>query len=105
MTDFSNTREQTAYGLTPHVIDEITAAARRNGVQKLVLFGSRAKGTYSRASDIDLAVYGGNVRAFSDEVEETVRTLLRFDVIDMSRNLQPPFREQIEKGVVLYAEV
>ena len=93
------------YGLKPTVIDEIISAAQRNGVQKLILFGSRAKGTYSRASDIDLGVYGGNVWGFHAEAEETVPTLLRFDVIDMGRPLSPDFRKQIEEGVVLYEEV
>ena len=93
------------YGLKPTVIDEIISAAQRNGVQKLILFGSRAKGTYSRVSDIDLGVYGGNVREFYAEAEETVPTLLRFDVIDMGRPLSPDFRKQIEEGVVLYEEV
>ena len=105
MTDFSRPRNPVAYGLKPHVIDEIISAAQRNGVQKLILFGSRARGTYSCASDIDLGVYGGNVREFHAEVEETVPTLLRFDVIDMGRPLSPDFRKQIEEGVVLYEEV
>ena len=93
-----------AYGLKPNVIEKIISTAQRNGVQKLVLFGSRAKGTYSRASDIDLGVYGGNVWGFHAEAEETVPTLLRFDVIDMGGQLSPAFRKQIEEGIVLYEE-
>ena len=96
---------ETVHGLKPIVIDEIISTARRNGVKKLVLFGSRARGTYTRASDIDLGVYGGNVRAFHAEAEETVPTLLRFDVIDMGGHLSPAFRKQIEEGIVLYEEV
>ena len=105
MSGFSCPRDPTAFGLKPNVIDELIATAQRNGVQKLVLFGSRARGTYSRASDIDLGVYGGNVREFHAEAEETVPTLLRFDVIDMGRPLSPDFRRQIEAGVVLYEEI
>ncbi len=94
-----------AYGLKPEVLAEIVALARRFGVQRLILFGSRSKDTYSRASDIDLAVCGGDAAGFALEAEETVPTLLRFDVVDMSRSLSPAFREEIEKGVVLYEKV
>ena len=93
------------YGLKEHVINEIISAARRSGVQKLVLFGSRAKGNYSRASDIDLAVYGGNAALFAEEAEETVSTLLRFDVVDMGGHLSANFRKQIEEGIALYEKI
>ena len=33
----------------------------KHQVEKVILFGSRARGDYGRASDIDLAVYGGNI--------------------------------------------
>ena len=93
------------YGLRETVVKEIVSLAEKNRVEKLVLFGSRAKGDYTRSSDIDLAVYGGNVDAFALEAEETVETLLFFDVIDMSAPLSPRFRNQIEGGVVLYEKV
>ena len=95
----------TRFGLKEEVIEELTALAEQYAIDKLVLFGSRAWGTYSRASDIDIAVYGGNVSGFAADAEETVRTLLRFDFIDMSAKLSAHFREQIERGVVLYAKV
>ena len=96
---------KTAHGLKPEVIETLISTAYRYGVQRFILFGSRARGTYSRASDIDLAVYGGDVAGFAAEVEETVPTLLRFNVIDMDRSLSPGFREEIGKGVVLYEKV
>ena len=36
------------------VIAEITQRCRRYGAQKIILFGSRAKGTATERSDIDL---------------------------------------------------
>jgi predicted nucleotidyltransferase len=53
-------------GLTPHyrkVIRDILAQAER--VDRAVLFGSRAMGTFGRASDVDLALEGQNLD-FSD---------------------------------------
>ena len=37
---------------------QLTALAAKHGAQKLVLFGSRARGDHTERSDIDLAVYG-----------------------------------------------
>ena len=41
-------------GIKQVVLDEIRELARRYGVKRVVLFGSRARGDYWRASDIDL---------------------------------------------------
>ena len=72
----------------------------------MILFGSRARGDYHRASDIDLAVSGGNVIAFSLDVEEFTSTLLTYDVVDLNKNLQAGFREAIEKeGKLLYEKI
>ena len=46
--------QETGIGLT--VIQEICALARKYDIDKVILFGSRARGDYRRASDIDLAV-------------------------------------------------
>lgn len=90
-------------GIKPTVIEEIIALARRCGVQKVILFGSRARGDYWRASDIDLAVKGGSVGEFAAAVEEETSTLLKFDVIDLSLPLQEDFLASIyQEGVVLY---
>ena len=37
---------------------QLAELARRHGAQRLVLFGSRARGDNKERSDIDLAVYG-----------------------------------------------
>jgi len=49
-------------GISLQVIDEIVTLAQKHNIEKVVLFGSRARGDYHRASDIDLAVYGGEAR-------------------------------------------
>lgn len=43
-------------GIKPIVIEEICDIARKYNVQKVVLFGSRARGNFKEKSDIDLAV-------------------------------------------------
>ena len=93
-------------GISEKVINEIISLAKKNNVEKVILFGSRARGDYHRASDIDLAVLGGNVTEFSLDVEELTSTLLTYDVVDMNKKLQAKFRESIEKeGKTLYEKI
>ena len=65
-------------------------------MKKVILFGSRARGDYHRASDIDLAVYGGNITEFALDVEEDTSTLLMYDVVDMGKKHQKNFEKAIE---------
>lgn len=88
------------------VIAEIVALAQKHNIDKVVLFGSRARGDHHRASDIDLAVYGGNVARFALDVEELTSTLLMYDVIDMSQKHHDEFVKSIEKeGKILYEKI
>ena len=93
-------------GISEEVIKEIIALAEKYAITKVVLFGSRARGDYHRASDIDLAVYDGDVTNFSLDVEEHTSTLLTYDVIDMNKNHQVGFLESIEKeGKIIYEKI
>ena len=67
-------------GIKQSVIQEICTLARKYDIDKVILFGSRARGDYSRASDIDLAVCGGNISRFALDVEEETTTPLKYDV-------------------------
>jgi len=88
------------------VIEEIRSLAEKYQIEKVVLFGSRARGDYGRASDIDLAAKGGDVVEFTLAVKETTSTLLRFDVVDLNRKVQGKLLESIEKeGIVLYEKI
>ncbi len=58
------------YNLSDNIVSEIAVVADRYNIKKIVLFGSRAKGTNSKTSDIDLAVYGGNAAMFSLDIDE-----------------------------------
>ena len=93
-------------GISEQVIKEITSLAEKYDITKVILFGSRARGDYHRASDIDLAVYGGDVISFSLDVEEHTSTLLTYDVIDMNKNHQVGILESIKKeGKILYEKI
>ncbi len=93
-------------GIKENVITEIVELAQKYDLQKVILFGSRARGDFQRASDIDLAVSGGNVAMFAVDVEEETSTLLQFDVVNLDLDLQEKLLESIKKeGMVLYEKV
>ena len=93
--------------LPEKVKDKIIELARKCGVKKVILFGSRARGDNWERSDIDLAISGGDRVRFTLDVDETdiVPTLLMFDVVDLDEPCNEDLRESINRdGVVLYEE-
>ena len=52
------------YNLPERVLREISLFARKHSVTKVILFGSRARGTNTERSDIDIAVYDGDFDKF-----------------------------------------
>lgn len=93
-------------GIQQKIIDEIIELAKKNRVEKVILFGSRARGDYKARSDIDLAFRGGNSSCFILDVDEETSTLLEFDVIDLDKPIQKELLESINReGVLLYEKV
>lgn len=93
-------------GIREQVIMEICEIAKRCQIDKVLLFGSRARGDFKRTSDIDLAVAGGDFLRFALDVEEETSTLLEFDIVDLNRCMQQELRDSIEKeGRVIYEKV
>ncbi len=93
-------------GVNEAVEKELIETAVKNEIEKLMIFGSRARGDYHRTSDIDLAVSGGNISAFSADIEEYVPTLLEFDIVNLDGSVQEDLRESIRKeGKLLYEKI
>ena len=88
--------------LPDRVLNEIQTFAAEHGVQKVILFGSRASGTNTQRSDIDIAVTGGDFSAFYWDVQEKVHSLLMFDVINIDGGISEALRDEILNGVVIY---
>lgn len=90
------------YGFSEAVKEALLQTANENGLQHLILFGSRARGDYRERSDIDLAVSGGNIAGFTLAIEEQVPTLLNFDVVNLDIPVQKELLDVIHKeGVIL----
>ena len=93
-------------GIKPIVIEEICDIARKYNVQKVILFGSRARGDFKTKSDIDLAVQGGDFIRFMLDVNEETSTLLKFDIVNLDEEIQNELRESIKKeGKIVYEEI
>ena len=99
-TDFSKT------GIRLEVIEEIKRFAEIYGMEKVILFGSRARGDWKRESDIDLAVKGGDADAFRLALEEETSTLLCYDVVSIDNDIKQYLMFAIEtEGMVLYEKI
>ena len=93
-------------GIKEQVIQEIIQLAKENQVEKVILFGSRARGNFKERSDIDLAICGGNSCHFIFDVDEETSTLLEFDVIDLDKPVQKELLEAIRReGILLYEKI
>ena len=93
-------------GIQDIVIEEIVELAKTYDLQKVILFGSRARGDYKLRSDIDLAVSGGDCIGFSLDVQETTSTLLFFDIVNLDGTVQKELLESIYKeGVSIYEKI
>lgn len=93
-------------GIKINVIEEIKSFAFKHDIQKVILFGSRARGDYKERSDIDLAILGGNGDLFALDVDEYTSTLLMYDVVNLDKSVQVELLESIQKeGITLYEKV
>ena len=84
----------------------IQELAKKHKLKKVLLFGSRARGDNADRSDIDLAVIGDNSLFFAEDLENSLETLLPFDVVDLGEPIGKELRKNIEReGIVLYERV
>lgn len=87
------------------IYQELKALGKKYQAEKIVLFGSRARGDNHSRSDIDLAIYGMqncNQSLFWSEVDD-LPTLLKFDLVFISETTDHELVKNIEKdGVLLY---
>ena len=91
------------YNLPDRVLRELSSFAQKYSVTKIILFGSRARGTNTERSDIDIAVYGGNFDGLYWDVKEKINSLLMFDIVQADSSISDELIKEIEKdGVVIY---
>ena len=93
-------------GIKREALEQIIMLAKECKIEKIILFGSRARGDFKQASDIDLAVSGGDVARFTADIEEKVSTLLLFDIVDLGASVQQALLDSItQEGKILYEKI
>ena len=96
--------------LIPEKIQNFVAvrAAQYPEIEKVFIFGSRARGDARERSDFDLAVDAPKMdrsgwSRFALEFEEDIPTLCGVDLLLINDTLAAPLRERIkEEGIVIY---
>ena len=92
-----------SYNLPSRVLRELTSFAQKHSITKIILFGSRARGTNTERSDIDIAVYGGDFDNFYWDVKENMHSLLMFDIVQADKPVSDELDKEIKKdGVIIY---
>ncbi|HPN30385.1 MAG TPA: nucleotidyltransferase domain-containing protein [bacterium] len=82
------------------IIEQITSVS---DTKEIIIFGSRARGDNRYNSDIDIAlVFDGDIARIRDVVEENVRTLLKFDILDYNKIPKYLKNEINKEGVIVY---
>lgn len=96
------------YGLTDTQLNQIRRVlAQTPHLERVILFGSRAKGTFKPGSDIDLALTGEAFR-FGDRLRlanalDDLNLPVFFDLVVYEPISDPAVREHIDRvGVTLY---
>lgn len=93
------------YNLPDRILRELFSFAQTHSITKIILFGSRARGTNTERSDIDIAVYGGDFDSFYWDVKEKIHSLLMFDIVQADAPISAELKEEIEKNsVMIYAK-
>ncbi|SET64241.1 Predicted nucleotidyltransferase [Natronincola peptidivorans] len=92
-----------------YVLVDIRGVATKYKIEKIILFGSRARGDYSTVSDYDIAVFGNGLSSmdkalFCSEIEE-INTLKKIDVVFIDESLDDKFIENVmREGVTIYEQ-
>lgn len=106
---YDDRNEEEHMGSVPieQVYEQIASFAREAGARRVILFGSRARGTNLPKSDIDIAIEGcPDFAALEDRLQEELWSLLRIDVVNLDGPLSESLRHEIAKdGKMLYEEI
>lgn len=96
------------YGLSDTIIEGLREVFKKHAnIDEVIIFGSRAKGTYSEGSDIDLALKGNNI-SFNQLMDihiqiEDLDLLYKVDLVDYNKYAASSVAAHIDRvGKVFY---
>lgn len=83
----------------------IIELAKQYGIEKVILFGSRARGDNRPDSDVDLALSGGNYLEFAFAFDDATNGNVKCDVTYLDHELKMGLRDSINRdGILLYED-
>ena len=92
-----------------NIVVNIRQIGERLSIDRMIVFGSRARGDNGTRSDIDLAIRAKDSKEFFDLKDslEGIDTLLSFDLVDLnSDSISKALIDEIERdGVVIYEKI
>lgn len=97
------------FGLSDTVIRELQDVFRRHAnIEKVLIFGSRSKGSYRAGSDIDLAVVGQGIDynqllAIQCEIDD-LELLYSIDLLDYQKEKGTPIGDHIDRVTQIFYE-
>ena len=98
------------YGLNDTVIQYLQTIFRKYScVEKVLIFGSRAKGNYHTGSDIDLAVVASDMTysqflSICADIDD-LDLLYKVDLLDYKKNIGTPIGDHIDRvGIIFYSK-
>ena len=98
------------FGLSSKEIAQILKILNQYpSVDKAIVFGSRAKGNYRNASDVDLVLKGNDLEhktiiSMSHELNETGTMPYHFDILNYHTITNKALREHIDRvGICIYS--
>ena len=98
------------FGLKEYVIDEIKKVlSKYDEIEKVFIFGSRARGDYKKTSDIDLAIFSKcisstNLNLLRDDLY-MLDIIYKVDVVDFNRLSKDALKENIlSEGIMIYSK-
>ncbi len=94
-----------SYNLDKEDEKRIIELAKKYRVEKVILFGSRARGDNRPDSDVDLALSGGSYLEFAFDFDDESNGNIKCDVTYLDHELKMGLRDSINRdGIVLYED-
>ena len=87
------------FGLSKEVLSQIRNIVNENKKYKFKIFGSRAKNTYKKTSDIDIAVFENVSREDEYKIRNSFDLLdiiYKIDLVFINNNTKPEFLKEIK---------
>lgn len=94
------------FGLPERTVNELLEYFKsKPGVEKVVVYGSRAKGNFRNGSDIDFAIWTDDKSAYELRIEtelDDLETPYMFDVTDYKNLSHEGMKNSIDRDGVLF---